>query len=282
MSDTIQTDLRHPSLFINRELSLLEFQRRVHGEAFDETKPLLERAKFLAIFGSNMDEFFMVRVSGIRKQVDAHIANISADGSTPPETLAAVRKLSLELYHSAQKCFKRKLLPALDKAGIHIKDYARLNKSEKESADHYLRDVIHPVLTPLPLDPGHPFPHISNLSLSLALVIHDGQGQERFARVKIPDTLSRLVPLKRSSGASRKDGTIPHHHYFTWLEQIIMANIGALFPGMEVVAAYPFRIIRDADIETQELEADDLLESMQQSIKRRKFGSVVHLAIHED
>ena len=282
MSNSIKTDLRHSSLFINRELSLLEFQRRVLEEAYDEANPLLERAKFLAIFGSNMDEFFMVRVSGLLKQVDGHIADQSADGRTPPETLAAVRKLSLELYRSAQNCFRRKLLPRLDKAGIHIKNYTRLNKSEKESADHYFRDVIHPVLTPLAVDPGHPFPHISNLSINLAIVIRDGQGEDRFARLKIPDTLSRLVPLKRSSGAVRKDGTIPHHHYFTWLEQIISANIGTLFPGMEVISVHAFRIIRDADIEIQELEADDLLESMQQSVRRRKFGSVVNLAVYED
>jgi len=282
MSDTIKMDLRHSSLFVNRELSLLEFQRRVLEEAYDETNPLLERAKFLAIFGSNMDEFFMVRVSGLLRQVDAHVSNLSADGRTPPETLAAVRKLSLELYQSAQKCFRRKLLPRLDKSGIHIKNYARLNKSEKESADHYFRDVIHPVLTPLAVDPGHPFPHISNLSLNLAIVIRDGQGEDRFARLKIPDTLPRLVPLKRSSGAVRRDGTIPHHHYFTWLEQIISANIGTLFPGMEVISVDAFRIVRDADIEIQELEADDLLESMQQSVRRRKFGSVVNLAVYDD
>ena len=282
MSDTTEIDLRHSSLFINRELSLLEFQRRVLEEAFDENNPVLERAKFLAIFGSNMDEFFMIRVSGIIKQVDAHVAGRSADGLTPPDTLAAVRKLSLELYQSAHQCFKRKLLPKLNKVGIHIKDYAELNKLEKESADTYFREVVHPVLTPLALDPGHPFPHISNLSLSLAIIILDEQGQECFARLKIPDTISRLVPLKRSSGAVRKDGTIPHHHYFTWLEQIIIANIGTLFPGMTVVSAFPFRIIRDADIDIQEMEADDLLESIQQSIRRRKFGSVVHVAIHAD
>ena len=282
MPDTSKNDLRHSSLFINRELSLLEFQRRVLEEAFDENNPVLERAKFLAIFGSNMDEFFMVRVSGIRKQVDAHVAGRSADGLTPPETLAAIRKFSLELYQSAHQCFKSKLLPKLDKAGVHIKDYSKLNKSEKEGADHYFHEVVRPVLTPLALDPGHPFPHISNLSLSLAIIIRDEQGQEHFARLKIPDTLSRLVPLKRSSGAVRKDGTIPRHHYFTWLEQIIIANLGTLFPGMSVISAHPFRIIRDADIEMQELEDDDLLESIQQGIRRRKFGSVVHVAVHGD
>ncbi len=282
MPNTTEIALNHPSLFINRELSLLEFQRRVLEEAFDETNPILERAKFLAIFGSNMDEFYMVRVSGIRKQVDAHVAGRSADGLTPPETLAAVRKLSLELYQSAYQCFKHKLLPKLEKAGVHIREYTKLNKSEKESADHYFHEVIRPVLTPLALDPGHPFPHISNLSLSLAIIIRDEQGQEHFARLKIPDTISRLVPLKRSSGAVRKDGTIPRHHYFTWLEQIVIANLDTLFPGMMVISAHPFRIIRDADIAMQELEAEDLLESIQQSIRRRKFGSVVHVAIHED
>jgi polyphosphate kinase len=275
-------DLHQPALYINRELSLLEFQRRVLEEALDESNPLLERVKFLAIFGSNMDEFFMVRVSGMLKQVDARVGDLSTDGLTPPETLAAVRKLSLELYHSALQCFNRKLLPGLEKAGIHIQDYARLNKAQRESVDHYFREVIHPVLTPLALDPGHPFPHISNLSLNLAIVIRDKNGQEKFARLKIPDTLSRLVPLKRSSGAVRQDGTVPHNHYFTWLEQIIMANINTLFAGMEIVAVHPFRIVRDADIEIQELEADDLLETMQQGIRRRKFGSVVQIAIYED
>ena len=136
-------------------------------------------------------------------------------------------------------------------------------------------------MTPLALDPGHPFPHISNLSLNLAIVIRDKKGNEKFARLKVPDTLPRLVPIKRSSGNVRKDGTIPFHHYFVWLDQLIMANLQSLFPGMEVVSAHLFRIVRDADIEIQELEADDLLETMQQSIRRRKFGSVVQVAIYD-
>lgn len=277
-----KSESQHQNLYINRELSLLEFQRRVLDEALDEQNPLLERVKFLAIFGSNMDEFFMVRVSGMLKQVEARIGDTSADGLMPQETLAAARKMSLELYHTALDCFNRKLVPALDKTGIHIRDYSDLTPSQREGADAYFREVIHPVLTPLALDPSHPFPHISNLSLNLAIVIRDTNGMEKFARLKIPDTLSRLVPLKRSSGGARKDGTIPYHHYFTWLEQIIIANINTLFLGMEVIAVHPFRIVRDADIEIQELEADDLLETMQQSIRRRKFGSVVQIAIYED
>ena len=271
-----------PVLYSNRELSLLEFQRRVLEEAFDESNPLLERLKFLAIFGSNMDEFFMVRVSGIRKQVEARIMDVSADGLTPPEILASIRKTSMELYGNALQCLNRKVLPKLDKAGIHIENYADLTPTQQERIDLSFKEVIYPVLTPLAFDPGHPFPHISNLSLNFAIVIRDPKGREKFARLKVPDTLPRLLPVKRSSGNVRKDGTIPHHHYFVWLEQVIAKNLPSLFPGMVVVAAYPFRIIRDADIEIQELEADDLLESMQLSIRRRKFGSVVHVAIYEN
>jgi polyphosphate kinase len=273
-------DLSLPSLYLNRELSLLEFQRRVLEEAWDESKPLLERVKFLSIFGSNMDEFFMVRVSGIRKMVEAHIMEVSPDGMTPPAELAAIRKLSQELMVEAQHGYQRKLLPKLDKTGIHIIEYQKLNKTQKERVDVYFGEVIYPVLTPLALDPGHPFPHISNLSLNLAIVIRDKKGNEKFARLKVPDTLPRLLPIKRSSGGVRKDGTIPQQHYFVWLEQVIGANLDNLFPGMEVTAAHPFRIVRDADIEIQELEADDLLETMQQSIRKRKFGSVVQVAVY--
>jgi polyphosphate kinase len=275
------TTITDPSTYINRELSLLEFQRRVLEEAQDESNPLLERVKFLSIFGSNMDEFFMVRVSGIRKQVEAGITEISPDGLTPREELATLRKYSVELYETAQQFFNRKLLPELNKAGIHLLDYKRLSKTQKGKVDTYFHEVVYPILTPLALDPGHPFPHISNLSLNLAIVIRDHKGNEKFARIKVPDTLPRLLPIKRSSGAARKDGTIPHHHYFVWLEQVIAENVGLLFPGMEVVEVYPFRIVRDADIEIQEIEADDLLETMQQSIRRRKFGSVVQVAVYE-
>src|SRR5512142_3186444 len=273
--------LTDPSLYVNRELSLLEFQRRVLEEAEDEDNPLLERVKFLAIFGSNMDEFFMVRVSGIRKQVEAHVAEVSPDGLTPRDQLAAIRKLAVELQTEAELCLHRKLLPQLDKAGIHILDYSKLTATQIEKVDTYFREVVHPVLTPLASDPGHPFPHISNLSLNLAVVIRDPKGVERFARLKVPDTLPRLVPIKRSSGATRKDGTVPHHHYFVWLEQLIAANISMLFPGMEVLAAYPFRVIRDADVEIQEIEADDLLATMEQSIQRRRFGSVVQVSMYD-
>jgi polyphosphate kinase len=269
-------------VFINRELSLLEFQRRVLDETLDERNPLLERIKFLAILGSNMDEFFMVRVSGIRKQVEARIMEVFPDGLTPPEVLAATRKISIELYSKALQYLNKKLIPKLDDEGVHLQNYQDLSKPHLEKVNDYFNEIIYPVLTPLALDPGHPFPHISTLSLNLAIVVRDKKGREKFARLKVPDTLPRLIPIKRSSGAVRKDGTIPHHHYFVWLEQVIMANLAGLFPGLEVIAAYPFRIIRDADVEIQEIEADDLLETMQQSIRRRKFGSVVQVEINED
>ena len=270
-----------PEHFLNRELSLLEFQNRVLEEALDESNPLLERVKFLAIFGSNMDEFFMVRVSGLRKQVEAGIIEVSPDGMTPREQLAAIRKRALELFNIAHQCLQRKILPKLHKAGIHILDYEKLSKAQKERADAYFRETVYPVLTPLALDLAHPFPHISNLSLNLAIVIRDKKGNEKFARLKVPGTLPRLIPIKRSSGATRKDGTIPFHHYFVWLEQVIAANIGLLFPGMEIVSVHPFRIVRDADTEIQEIEADDLLESMEQTIRQRKFGSVAKVSVYE-
>ena len=281
-SESASVDLSDYSLYINRELSLLEFQRRVLEEAQDENNPLLERVKFLAIFGSNMDEFFMVRVSNLRRKVEAEVMGLSLDGMTPRELLAATRKLSIELDETAKRCLHRKLLPNLEKTGIHLLDYDKLTESQKEKADGYFQEVVYPVLTPLALDLGHPFPHISNLSLNLAIVIRDPRGHEKIARLKVPGTLPRLVPIKRSSGATRKDGTIAFHHYFVWLEQLIAANVGLLFPGMEIVSVHPFRIIRDADIEIQEIEADDLLESMQASIRKRKFGSVAQVGIYED
>lgn len=273
--------LTDPALYLNRELGMLAFQRRVLEEAQDVKNPLLERVKFLAILGSNMDEFFMVRVSGLSKQVEANVLAHAPDAMSPREELAAIRKRVPDLFADAGRCLNRSLMPLLQEEGIYILDYERLNQAQQNRADEYFNKLIFPVLTPLAFDPGHPFPHISNLSLNLAIVVRDPKGNEKFARIKVPDTLPRLIPVKRSSGGERKDGTIPHNHYFVWLEQVIIANLGVLFPGMQIVSAHPFRVIRDADIEIQELEADDLLESMQLGIRKRKFGSVVQVAIYE-
>jgi polyphosphate kinase len=274
-------ELDAPRLFINRELSTLEFQHRVLEEAMDENNPLLERVKFLAIIGSNLDEFFMVRVAGLKKQVDAGVVDLPPDGLAPAEQLAEVRKVASNLMKEASNYLKNGLTPALRNVGIYLLDYKQLNKRQKQGIEAYYRDVVFPVLTPLAFDPGHPFPHISNLSLNLAVLLRDKKGVEHFARIKVPDTLPRLVPIKRSSGSVRKDGTVPYKHYFVWLEQVISSNLTSLFPGMEVVEAHPFRVVRDADMAIQELEAADLLESMEQTVRQRRFGSVVLITINE-
>jgi polyphosphate kinase len=272
-------NLDDPKLFLNRELSLLEFQRRVLEEAQDETNPLLERVKFLSIVGSNLDEFFMVRVGGLWQQVEAGVVDISPDGLAPAEQLAAIRKLAHTLMAEARQCWGKDLLPRLAATGVHILNYTDLEAAQKARVDEYFDQVVFPVLTPLAFDPGRPFPHISNLSLNLAVLIRDKKKQDRFARVKVPNTLPRLVPLKRSSGATRKDGTVPHNHYFVWLDQVIAAHLQSLFPGMQVVEAHPFHVTRDADVVIKELEAADLLASMEQTVRQRRFGPVVRVEV---
>lgn len=272
----------HPTYYLNRELGSLAFQQRVFEEALDPTNPLLERVKFLAIVDNNLDEFFMVRVGGLALQRAANVTALSIDGKTPAEQLALVRKEAAALMARMRIHFKEKLMPELDREGIHIYDYSQLSESQRENADAYFKEVVFPVLTPLAFDPGHPFPHISNLSLSLAVLIRGKDKQERFARIKVPGTLPRLVPIKRSSGGTRKDGTVPHNHYFVWLEQVIAANLKSLFPGMKVLETHAFRVIRNADMAIQKLEAEDLLGSMEESVRRRRFGDVVQLAVHPD
>ncbi|MFZ2098820.1 MAG: hypothetical protein WAV05_19470, partial [Anaerolineales bacterium] len=240
----ITTPLDSPKLFINRELSSLQFQFRVLEEAIDPSNPILERVKFLSIVGSNIDEFFMVRVAGLKKQVDAGVLDLPPDGLTPAEQLAEIRKIASNLIKSASDYLRNELIPSLKNVGIFLLDYKELTKQQKDTIETYYRDVIFPVLTPLAFDPGHPFPHISNLSLNLAVLLKDKKGVNHFARIKVPNTLPRLVPIKRSSGGVRKDGTVPYNHYFVWLEQVISANLASLFPGMEVIETHPFRIIR--------------------------------------
>ena len=276
----LPADLDDPQWYLNRELSQLEFFRRVLEEAKDESIPLLERVKFLAIVGSNLDEFFMVRVAGLKQQIAAGVVELSIDGLTPAEQLAAIHKVVSKLLTEARDCYQDGLMPTLAEAGIHILGYPDLDHRQKAYIKKYFAQVVFPVLTPLAFDPGRPFPHISNLSLNLAVLIRDPAGKERFARVKVPGTLPRLVPLRRSSGGVRKDGIAPRSHYFVWLEQVIAAHLEALFPGMEILAAHPFRVVRDADILIQELEAYDLLETMEESVRRRRFGSVVQLAVN--
>jgi polyphosphate kinase len=269
-------------LYINRELGMLRFQERVFEEAVNPDNPLLDRVKFLAILGSNLDEFFMVRVGGLIMQQRAGIVDFSIDGKPPAEQLAAIRKSAVSLMQRAVELFRDQFRPALEQAGIHVLDYGDLTSKQTKQMEPYFHRSIFPVLTPQAFDPGHPFPHISNLSLNLAVLIRDPRGEEHFARIKVPSTLPRLLPIKRSSGGTRKDGTVPHHHYFVWIEQVIAAHLGALFPGMEVLEVHPFRVTRNADIEIQELEASDLLETMTESVQERRFGPVVRLELDRE
>jgi len=272
--------LNSPELYINREISLLSFQHRVLEEAQDERNPLLERVKFLAIVGSNMDEFFMVRVAGLIDQADAGILDVGPDGMHPSAQLVAIRREVKKLMGDAHKCLRDQILPALAEAGIQILDYAALDERQLAFADAYFTETVFPVLTPLAFDPGRPFPHISNLSLNLAVLIRDQDGVEHFARVKVPDSLPQFVPLRRPRKKSRKRA--PREETFVWLEQVISANLPALFRGMDVIEAHPFHVTRDADIAIKELEAEDLLETIEEGVRRRRFGSVVRLTVADD
>ena len=264
---------------LNRELSLLDFQARVLEEAADPRNPPLERLKFLSIFGSNMDEFFMVRVSGIKKLKWGRYPDLSPDGLTPRKQLRLIRERALVLHKQAHFLYRDEIQPQLASAGVHILNYSKLNVSQHSAVDAYFQRNVYPVLTPLVLDSAHPFPHISNLSLNLAVIIRDTKGGEKFARLKVPETLPRLIHFEDSANREQ-DGSDLKEQYFTWLDQVIVANLSSLFNGMEVVESHLFRVVRDADIEIQQLEADDLLQAMERTLQKRKFGSVVKIAIH--
>lgn len=272
-------DLHNPSLYINRELSNIEFNRRVLEECDLAEHPLLERVKFLAIFSSNMDEFFMVRVSGLKQQVLLGITDRPADGLTPREQLVAIHRTVTHLFNQATNCWLDTLQPALTKEGIHTLSYDQLKTRQKKKLAAYFEREIFPVLTPLVFDPTHPFPHISNLSLNLAVQVRDPETDEiHFARVKVPATLPRLVPL---NPLDPDELLPPATQKFIWLEEIIEANRDRLFPGMDVLASYPFRVTRNTDMEIQEEEADDLLLTMEENLRQRHFGRVVRLEIDE-
>jgi len=271
-------DLRDPSLYINRELSSIEFNRRVLHETQAE-HPLLERVKFLAIFHSNMDEFFMVRVSGIKQQFKLGLTTVSSDGLLPREQLANIHRTLTQLFAEANSIWRDHLRPQLAEQNIHVMRYEELSKSQRNKLRIYFEREIFPVLTPFASDPSRPFPHISNLSLNLAVQVRDPKtGDLRFARVKVPPPLSRLVPLKRFDPDQL---STPSVQKFVWSEEVIAANLDRLFPGMEIVAAYPFRVTRNSDMELQEEEADDLLLMMEDNLRQRHFGTVVRLEIDE-
>jgi polyphosphate kinase len=262
--------------YINRELSWIEFNKRVLQEARDPSHPPLERAKFLAIFATNLDEFFMIRVSGLKKQIAAEVIDVSPDGNTPSATLDHIVAKLTPLLHEHSRVWNEEVKPLLCNHGVCILNYDELDAEQRARAESYFDAQVFPVLTPLAFDPGHPFPHISNLSLNLAVVVRDEKDRERFARVKVPPSLPRLVPL---TDCNDDDGCHPH---FVWLDQLIAANIAALFPGMAVQRTYAFRVTRDTDLEIQEDEAGDLLSTIESVIQDRRFGSVVRLEIAHD
>jgi polyphosphate kinase len=267
--------LKDPSLYVNRELSLLTFQRRVLEEAQDPANPLLERFKFLAILGSNLDEFFMVRVAALKQKLASNADQRTPDGLTVPEALAAIREAVTGLMEDAYSLLNNDLLPALASAGIGIVPHDEISPAGRRALRAWFADHVFPVLTPLAYDPGRPFPHISNLSLNLSVVVREGKGPPRFARVKVPDTLPKLVPVPAAATGAPGQTLV-------WLDQLIAANLDALFPGLDVLESHPFHVTRDAEVVIQELESDDLLETVEEAVWRRRFREVVRLQVGVD
>ncbi len=265
--------LDDPSLYLSRELSWLEFNDRVLEEALDAKTPLLERLKFVAIYGTNLDEFFMIRVAAIKQQIEAKVVRRSEDGRLPAEHLAAIsERLRLSLQRQ-MRLLNDDLIPALERHGIVLRRVADLDEEAQLALERTFDDKVFPVLTPLAVDSGHPFPYISNLSLSLAVEMEEtGRDGVRmhFARVKIPQTLPRFVALEPAPDGRRE---------FVLLEDLIAHHLDGLFPGMHVRDAYLFRVTRDADLDLQEDEADDLLKEIESELQRRRFGEPVRLEI---
>ena len=259
------------SLFFNRELSWLAFNARVLHEARDPRVPLLERLKFLAIFSSNLDEFFMVRVAGLRRHLAAGIAATTADGMTPLEQLAAIRARVEGLLAERQAAFAE-LLRELAPHGVRLVEMRDLDAGERRAVDEHFESQIFPVLTPLAVDPGHPFPYVSNLSLSLAVEVRDPVTDTmHFARVKVPKRLGRWVAIPGRA------------HEFLPIEQVIGENLEALFAGMEVVRWHAFRVTRYSDLEFTNLEdPDDLLATIEERVFERRFGEVIRLEVQDD
>jgi polyphosphate kinase len=260
---------RHTSFF-NREISWLEFNSRVLQEAMDAEVPLLERLKFLSIFSTNLDEFFMVRISGLQEQLDATPSALSPDGLTPAAQMKQVSERLRPLIRRQSRCLLDEVLPGLEQFGVRLLSYQDLTEAEKEDLRRFFYDRVFPVLTPLTVDPAHPFPYISNISLNLGVLLAAPGGpveeNPRFARVKIPPNVPRLI-------------SVDNQRRFLLLEELISAHIAALFPHCPILECQPFRITRDADIEIEEDEAEDLMASMEQTLRERRFGIGVRLEV---
>ncbi len=279
---TAARDLTQPrdlaQQYFNRENSWLEFNNRVLHEAFDARTPLLERLKFLAIFSSNLDEFFMVRIAAIKEQIAAEVSKLSIDGKTPAQQLDLVCQRLQPTVTAQHEHFEQVLRPELDRHGVHILDYIDLNQEQRIYLREYFEEQIFPVLTPLAVDPSHPFPYISNLSLNLAVVVKDRtSGEEFFARVKVPKVLPRFIALPVAHTSTIECPTI-------WsgvpAEQVIAHNLESLFHGMSIQEYYPFRVTRNSDLDVEEDEAEDLMQAMEQELRKRRLGgSVVRLEV---
>jgi polyphosphate kinase len=271
-----------PMNYLNRELSMLKFQRRVLFEAKNPNNPLLERVRFLGILGSILDEFFMVRVGGLTMDMDAQKEHFYYENLTPRRQLHAIRKEAKKLIGDAQDCFLDELQPQLAEEGIEIYSYNDLSKGQKLRVDEYYKEVIFPVLTPLAFDPGHPFPYISSLSFNLAILVEDQNGVRHFARLKVPGSLPHFLPVHKAAYDSSPRAKRVRKYDFVPISEVIMANLADLFPGIQVIEAHPFHVVRNAEIELQGLEVMDLLEVMEESVRRRRFGAVVRLLVSSE
>jgi polyphosphate kinase len=262
--------------YLNRELSWLDFNARVLALAEDTSQPLLERAKFLAIFASNLDEFYMVRVAGLKRRDEMGLAVRSADGLSPREQLRQIGERSQAISEAAARVFLDEVRPELAANGIHIRRWSDLTDAQRLRLSDYFAAQVFPVLTPLAVDPAHPFPYISGLSLNLAVTVRDPEGRtERFARVKVPNNVPRLVQVREDEGDPGRGIT------FLPIEDLISAHLGELFNGLEVAEVHPFRVTRNADLEVEEDRDEDLLQALERELARRRFGPPVRLEVTE-
>ncbi|MGO8949475.1 MAG: polyphosphate kinase 1 [Ktedonobacterales bacterium] len=277
-------DLFRPDLYINRELSAVNFIRRVLEEARSKRHPLLERVKFLGFVSRQIDEFLMIRVAGLQDQQIAQVKEVGPDGLLPGQQLDALRADLLNVLSNQHRCWVDELLPQLCEAGVCILNYSELTRAQRDAAASYYDREVFPILTPLGVDPAHPFPHISSRSLNLAVSLTDPEGTELFARVKVPSLLPRLVPVPQGARERARHPELEtlRGYAFVWIEQVITAHLDSLFPGMEVKSAYPFRVLRDADFDIQRDQAGDLLETVEQNVQLRRFGVVVNLTVQPD
>src|ERR687893_830775 len=269
--------LSDPQLYINRELSWLGFNDRVLEQARDERHPLLERVRFVAISETNLDEFFMIRVAGLQQQVASELPNPIPDGMTPEEQLLCIRQHTEGFFEERRRILNKELIPALEEEGIKLVSHRKVRAAERrELRERFVRDIL-PILTPLAIDPAHPFPHISNLSLNLLVVIEDA-GRRVMARIKVPTTIDRFMRL---SDEDRGPGERPEMR-FVRVEEVISANLDELFPGKEIVASYVFQVTRNADFVIEEDEAADLLQAIEDELESRWFGQSVRLVVSDE